>query len=148
MRISETGLDLIKHFEGLRLNAYKCPAGVWTIGYGSTGSHVTPDLKITEEEAERLLRHDLGRFEHGVEELVKVDLAQDEFDALVSFAFNLGLGALEQSTLLRLLNQSKRMEAAAQFARWDKAGGKPLPGLTKRRRAEAALFRGDDWRTA
>lgn len=148
MNISETGLDLIKAFEGLRLTAYVCPAGVLTIGYGSTGSHVKPGMRITEEEADALIEKDLERFEHGVESLVKVEISQNEFDALVSFAFNLGLGALGQSTLLRLLNQSKYMEAAAQFKRWDKAGGKTLAGLTRRRLAEAALFRGDDWRSA
>lgn len=148
MKISDNGLDLIRAFEGLRLTAYKCPAGVWTIGYGSTGPHVKEGLTITEGWADALLRKDVERFEEGVEALVKADIGQNEFDALVAFSFNVGLGNLGQSTLLRLLNQSDYMGAAAQFGKWVYAGKKVLPGLVRRRQAEAALFRGDDWRSA
>lgn len=146
MRISETGLDLIKHFEGLRLKAYKCPAGVWTIGYGSTGPHVEEGTTITEGWADALLRKDVERFEKGVEELVKVDLAQDEFDSLVAFSYNVGLGNLKNSTLLRKLNQGDYASAALEFAKWNKAAGKVLTGLTRRREAESRLFQGLSWR--
>lgn len=148
MKISDNGLALIKSFEGLSLTAYTCPAGVLTVGFGSTGPHVKPGMRITEAEADALLSKDLERFETGVESLVTADIGQDEFDSLCSFAFNVGLGNLEQSTLLRLLNRSDYMGAAAQFGKWIYAGKKVLPGLVRRRHAEAALFRGDDWRTA
>lgn len=146
MRISETGLDLIRYFEGLRLTAYQDAVGVWTIGYGSTGPHVTPGLTITAEEAESLLRHDVARFEEGVDEVVKVSLSQDEFDALLSFSFNLGLGNLRQSTLLRKLNAGDFAAAASEFKRWNRAGQRILAGLTRRREAEARLFQGLEWR--
>ncbi len=148
MRTSDNGRSLIKSFEGLRLDAYTCPAGVLTVGYGSTGPHVKPGMRITEDEADALLSKDLERFETGVESLVTADIGQDEFDALVSFSFNVGLGNLGQSTLLKLLNRHDYMGAAAQFGKWIYAGKKVLPGLVRRRHAEAALFRGDDWRTA
>lgn len=147
MQISANGLDLVKRFEGLKLTAYRCPAGVLTIGYGSTGPHVTEGLSITEEFAEDLLVDDLARFERGVSELVKVPLDQDEFDALVSIAFNIGLGAFRGSTLLRKLNAKDYAGAAQEFRRWDKAKGKALPGLTKRRHAESMLFQSQPWRT-
>ena len=145
--ISEEGLSLIKQFEGCKLTAYKCPAGVWTIGYGSTGVHVHEGLNITQEYAEQLLRDDLERFEVGVERVVKIEPTQSQFDALCSFAFNLGTGRLEASTLLKRVNARAFADAAAEFMKWDKAGGKALTGLTKRRAAEAALFLGKDWRS-
>lgn len=148
MRISQNGLDLIKHFEGMEPKAYRCPAGVLTIGYGSTGKHVKPGMTITEAEAEALLRKDVGRFEDAVGKLVRVKLDQDEFDALVSFAFNLGAGNLAESTLLKKLNAADFGGAYKEFGKWTKAAGKTLPGLVKRRAAEAALFAGDDWRKA
>ena len=141
MKISDKGLNLIKEFEGCRLTSYVCPAGVLTIGYGSTGSHVKSGMTITKEEAENLLRKDVSRFETAVNDLVKVSLNQGQFDALVSFAFNLGSGALAESTLLRLLNNSDYEGAAAQFDRWVKAGAVTLEGLVRRRNAEEALFR-------
>jgi len=143
MKLGKDGLQLIKNFEGLRLEAYICPAGVLTIGYGSTGPHVKPGMKITQAEAERLLLKDLERFEAAVNDLVKVPLTQSMYDALVSFAFNCGIGALEDSTLLRLLNQRNYTGAAAQFDRWTKGPNGPLPGLVRRRDAEEALFRKD-----
>lgn len=139
MNISEAGLDLIKHYEGLRLDAYRCPAGVWTIGYGHTGPDVHDGLTITNERADELLRADIMRFEEGVEKSAP-NCTQGQFDALVSFAFNLGLGNLRSSTLLRLHNAGDFAEAAAQFIRWDRAGGRELPGLQARRKAEAALY--------
>jgi len=139
MHTSETGLALIRQFEGLRLLAYKCAAGVWTVGYGSTAG-VKPGQSITKERAEELLREDVARFEAHVRRLVRVSITQGQFDALVAFAFNVGHGALERSTLLRLLNDGKYDEAALQFNRWVKGGGKDLPGLVRRRAAERALF--------
>lgn len=142
MKISPKGLAVIKQFEGLRLTAYKCPAGVLTIGYGSTGNHVKPGMTITEQEAERLLLDDLARFEVGVQEVIKQPLTQGQFDALVSFSFNVGLGALRESTLAAKLKAGDVTGSANEFARWNKAGGKVLPGLVKRREAERALFVG------
>jgi lysozyme len=141
--ISPAGLNLIKDFEGLRLSTYKCASGIDTIGYGSTGSHVKPGMQITQSEADALLAKDLVRFEQAVDSAVKVPINQSQFDALVSFAFNCGVGALQESTLLRLLNQRDYIGAAAQFDRWVKGPNGPLPGLVRRRDAEEALFRKD-----
>lgn len=140
MITSDQGVDLIKRFEGCRLQSYRCPAGVWTIGYGHTGTDVTEGRRITIEEADRLLREDLAHMERRVRQLVTAPLTQNQFDALVSFAFNVGLGALERSTLRKKLNTQDYRGAAAQFLVWDKAGGKVLPGLVRRRRAERDLF--------
>lgn len=141
MRTSENSLALIRQAEGLRLRAYKCPAGVWTIGFGTTAG-VKEGQVITKERAEDLLRDDVKRFEDQVLRLVKVPLTQGQLDALVSFTYNLGAANLSNSTLLRLLNAGDYKGAAAQFDRWTKAGGKELPGLVKRRAAERALFEG------
>lgn len=138
--INDAGLRLIKTFEGLVLTAYLCPAKVWTVGWGSTGPHVKPGMKISKQEAEDLLRDDLRRFEDGVESLVTVPLNDNQFSALVSFSFNVGLGALGGSTLLRLLNQGAYEAVPAQLMRWNKAAGRVLPGLSRRREAEAALW--------
>jgi len=141
VNISHKGVELIKLFEGCRLETYLDAADVPTIGYGSTGSHVRMGMKITKEEAEQLLLDDLKRFEAGVSEQVTVPLNQNEFDALVSFSFNVGLGALNRSTLLRMLNDgASKSVVASQFLRWNKVNGKPLEGLTRRRKAERALF--------
>jgi lysozyme len=139
MNISPAGLGLIKTFEGLRLTAYTCPAGVLTIGYGSTGPHVTPGKTITEAEAEALLLKDLTRFEKAVNSLVKVPLSQGAYDALVSFTFNCGEGALTESTLLRKLNagEDPNTTAKVELPRWTNNG---LAGLVKRRAAEVELF--------
>ena len=139
MQISERGLDLIRRFEGLRQGAYRCPAGIWTIGYGHTGPDVRKDLTISKEEADALLRADVARFEAGVRRIAGA-CTQGQFDALVSFAFNLGLGALMSSTLLRKHKAGDRDGAAEQFGRWVHAGGRKLPGLVRRRAAEAALY--------
>lgn len=142
MKISEEGLDIIKSFEGLELKTYKDSVGVLTIGWGSTGSHVKPGMVITKGQAEELLKQDVSRFEKGINDLVKVPLTQNQFDALVSFSFNLGLGNLKSSTLLRKLNMSDYSGAAGEFLRWNKAGGKVLNGLTRRRQAEKDMFEG------
>ncbi|MCG7598862.1 lysozyme [Halomonas sp. McH1-25] len=139
MRTSDRGVELIKEFEGCRLRAYQDSAGVWTIGYGST-TDVEPGDCITPEAAERLLRRDLQEAEETVEALVKVPLNQCQFDALVSFAFNLGYGNLSSSTLLRKLNAHNYSGAQAEFKRWIYAGGQKLAGLERRREAEAQLF--------
>lgn len=139
MRISQRGLDLIKHFEGCKLKAYLCPANVWTIGYGSTGPHVTEGLVISQARAEELLRQDLARFEQGVSRLAP-RATQGQFDALVSFAFNCGLRALENSTLLRRHNAGAHQQAADEFLRWNRAGQRILPGLTRRRAQERSLY--------
>lgn len=144
-KIGAEGLALIKRFEGLELTAYKDIVGVWTIGYGHTGQ-VKAGMVITEAEAETLLRRDLEYFQALVYRRVTVDLNQNEFDALVSLAFNIGPGSAQkigfnQSTLLRILNAgAPRAEVMLQFLRWGYAGGKLVPGLVRRRKAEAALF--------
>ena len=139
--INQAGIDLIKQWEGLRLDAYICPAGVWTIGYGSTGDHVYPGLTIGEPEAERLLRLDLQRFEDSVSKSVKVHLTDNEYAALCSFAFNVGCGAFESSTLLRRLNagENKGRVFTEELPRWSKANGQTLQGLLNRRNAEVEL---------
>ena len=139
MKTSQKGIDLITKFEGFRARAYKCPAGVWTIGYGHTKG-VKAGQSVTLEGAQDLLRQDLKNFEDWVNKLIRVQLTQGQFDALVSFCFNLGPGALDSSTLLKLVNQQKFALAADQFKRWNKAGGVELSGLTKRRAAERELF--------
>lgn len=141
MKTSSNGRALIREYEGEKLTAYVCPAGVLTIGVGHTGSDVTRGLTITKAQSDSLLVADLAKFEAAVAAAVKVPLTQNQFDALVSFAFNVGAGALRSSTLLKLLNARDYAGAAAQFGRWNKGGGRVLPGLTKRRAAEAALFR-------
>lgn len=143
-QINADGLRLLKSFEGLRLRAYQDSVGVWTIGYGTT-SGVRPGQVITEAQAEALLKRDLDRFEAAVEDLVTVPLNDDQFSALVSFTYNVGEGALASSTLLRLLNRRDYQGAADQFLRWNRAGGAELAGLTRRRRAERALFLGQDY---
>ena len=139
--INTAGLQLIKEFEGLRLDAYLCPAGVWTVGYGSTGDHVYPGQRITEPEAEELLRKDLWRFEDCVSSQVKVGLTDNEYAALVSFAFNCGCGAFQGSTLLRRLNAGdpKQRVFSEELPKWVRGGGRVLPGLVRRREAEIAL---------
>ncbi len=139
--INDAGIDLIKRWEGLRLDAYLCPAGVWTIGYGSTGEHVYPGQTIAEPEAERLLRLDLARFEDVISKSVKVPLSDDEFAALVSWAFNVGCGAAESSTLVRRLNAGEPKERVfnEELMRWTKENGLKLQGLVNRRQAEIDL---------
>ena len=148
MRMSAEGLALVKEFEGLRLKAYKCPANVWTIGYGHTSAagspEVNPGMEITKDEAEEILKRDMVQYEAGVERLVKVKLTQGQFDALVDFAYNAGVGALAKSTLLKRVNEERFDDVPAEFMKWTKGGGKELPGLVRRRRAEVKLWRGLD----
>ena len=147
MRTGDEGIALIRHFEGCRLDAYLCPAGVWTIGYGHTRG-VKEGETIDQEAAEAFLIEDLEEFEGYVTEMVEVPLSQSQFDALVSWTFNLGPGNLERSTLLAKLNQGEYTDVPFEIKRWTRAGGVILPGLVKRRDAEAALFEGRDWKGA
>lgn len=139
MNVSENGLDLIKRFEGCRLSAYQDSVGVWTIGYGHTRGVKRGD-KITRAQADEFLAQDAADAASDVERRVKVPLNQNQFDALVSFTFNLGDGNLKSSTLLRRLNEGNYRAAADQFGRWVFAGGVLLDGLVKRREAERQLF--------
>lgn len=147
MRVSQRGIDLIKEFEGFERDAYPDPGSggePYTIGYGTTrypdGGKVRLGDSISKMEAEKCLAHDLVRFEQSVQSLVEVPLTQNQFDALVSFTYNLGTTALANSTLLRELNKGRYESAAAQFERWVYAGGKKLKGLIRRRIAEKQLF--------
>ena len=143
-RASERGQALLHGFEGFRAEAYKDSVGVWTIGYGTTVSDGTPVQKgdhVTRAEADRLFEHDLQRFEKAVRALITVPLTQSQFDALVSFAYNVGVNALRTSTLRRYLNAGRYDEAADQFLRWNKGGGRVIAGLTHRRKAERKLFK-------
>ena len=144
MNISQEGLSLIKKFEGCEYNAYKCAAGVWTIGYGHTAGVKEGDL-VTQQEAENLLTKDLEEFEESVIEAVDMPMSQHQFDALVSWTFNLGPSNLNSSTMLKVLNKGDYEDVPAQIKRWNKAGGKVLEGLTRRREAEALLFEGKEW---
>ncbi len=137
---SEDGLALTRRFEGLRLEAYQDCAGVWTIGYGHTGPDVFSGRKVSELEAEALLRADAAEAVACVNRVVTVPIRQNHFDALVDFCFNAGVHAFTRSSLLQCLNQGYFEEAAAQFGLWVHAGGKVVPGLVKRRAAEAAMF--------
>ncbi len=145
MRTGRNGVELIRHFEGCRFDAYLCPAGVWTIGYGHTADVKEGD-SIDQEAAEAFLIEDLETFEQAVTRLVEVPLTQQQFDALVSWTFNLGAGNLAESTLLKKLNNYQYAEVPEQMMRWVRAGGKVLDGLVRRRAAEAALFQSKDWR--
>ncbi len=140
MNVSETGLDLIRQFEGLRLTAYDDSVAVHTIGYGHTLGVCAGDT-CTQEQADKWLKEDAHHAENCVNHCVSVDLTQGEFDALVSFVFNLGCGALTGSTLLRKLNDGDYDGAAIEFRKWNHAGGQVLAGLTERRTAEVELFR-------
>lgn len=142
MKTSNAGLSLIKGFEGFRAKAYVCPAGVLTIGYGHTGPDVKPGMTITETRGTELLAQDVSRFERAVDKFVKVPLSQNQYDALVSFTYNVGEGKLQSSTLLKKLNAKDYAGAAAQFDRWNKGGGKVLAGLVRRRAAERKMFEG------
>lgn len=142
MKINDAGLELIKSFEGLRLDAYPDPATggePWTIGYGSTRD-VVPGMTITQEEADERLRADVATFEECVERAVGQHVNENEFAACVSLAFNIGCTNFRTSTLANLLRQGRNEEAAHQFVRWNRAAGKVMAGLTRRREAERDLF--------
>jgi lysozyme len=145
MEINDAGIELIKSFEGVKLVPYKDPIGIPTIGIGATfyqdGRKVAmTDPPMTEVQVTELLKFHLNKFEQGVSSIVKVPLNSNQFSALVSFAFNCGIGNLQGSTLLKKLNALDYLSAADQFLVWNKAGGKELSGLTRRRKAERDLF--------
>lgn len=144
MRTNQAGVNLIKEFEGFRSASYKCPAGVLTLGYGHTSAAgepiVRPGMTVTKAEAEKILRNDLRQYERAVEEAVKVELTPNQFSACVSLCYNIGAGAFKKSSVARFCKKKQWKQAADAFALWNKAGGKILPGLVRRRAAEAALF--------
>ena len=144
MKTSNEGISLIQKFEGCELEAYQCSAGVWTIGYGHT-KDVVEGMTITKEQAEQMLVDELHEYENYINEYVTVALSQNQFDALVSWVYNLGPANLKASTMLKVLNSGKYEDVPAQMKRWNKAGGKVLEGLIRRREAEACLFRGAEW---
>jgi lysozyme len=145
-KLSQKGLELIKQFEGLSLTPYVCDGGINTIGYGNTyytnGKKVTlKDKPLTLQQAEELLKFSLTTYEKAVDSFCRDDISQGNFDALVSFAYNLGTGALQKSTLIKKVNANpKDPTIKAEFMKWNKANGKVLAGLTKRRQAEANLY--------
>lgn len=143
LRINKKGIALIMGWEGFRGDAYVDPVGVWTIGYGHTKGVKSGD-RITEPEAYRLLIEELHHYEQGVRELVSVALTSNQFSALVSFAYNVGLGGFKNSTMRRKLNAQDYVGAAEEFGKWIKGGSRILPGLVRRRQAEKQLFNTKD----
>ncbi len=144
MNTSAEGIALIKKFEGCELEAYQCSAGVWTIGYGHTKDVEEGDT-ISKDQAEEMLVEELHEYENYVNEYVNVALSQNQFDALVSWVYNLGPANLKSSTMLKVLNDGKYEDVPYQMKRWNKAGGKVLDGLVRRREAEALLYQGREW---
>lgn len=142
MKISKKGIDFIIKEEGLVLSSYLCPAGVLTIGVGHTGKDVKKGMTITKEKALELLKQDLQKFENAVNKYVMTDLKQHEFDALVSFSFNVGTQAFKNSTLLKRINNNEDTESIKrEFYKWKYGGGKVLPVLVARRKREYLLFK-------
>ena len=139
MKLGERGTEILKYFEGCKLTAYQDSVGVWTIGYGHTKG-VYDGMTITQEEAEQMLLTELEEYEGYVEKYVTVPLTQNQFDALVVWVYNLGPTNFRNSTLLKELNSGNYTAAGKEITRWNKAGGKVLAGLVKRREAEAELF--------
>ena len=145
MHMSQGGLDnLLKKFEGCKLKAYRCPAGILTIGYGHTSAAGDPEvhdgMTITQQQAEDILKADLVKYEQPVAAMVKVDLEQNQFDVLVDFAYNAGVGALKTSSLLKKVNAGDFAAVPDELMKWTKGGGKVLPGLVRRRQAESAWW--------
>lgn len=132
--------SFVAQFEGLSLTAYRCPAGVLTIGYGHTGKDVLEGQTITEDEALALLVDDLKRHFQDIKRLVVVEVTENQCIALLSFAFNVGAASFRRSSVLKNLNRGATLQAAESFLLWNRAGGKVLPGLTRRRNAERRLF--------
>ena len=145
MNISNKGIELIKKFEGCRLKAYQDSVDVWTIGYGHTEG-VYEGMEISQHQADIMLGSDLVKYANYINEYVTVSLNPNQFDALTSWVYNLGPGNLKSSTMLKVLNEGSYDDVPFQIKRWNKAGGKVLKGLVRRREAEAELFAtGDDW---
>lgn len=144
MKTSNNGISIICRFEGLRLQSYMCSAGILTIGFGHTGPEVKEHMTITKDKAVEFLKADLQKFEDRLRVLVKIPLLQHEFDALISLMFNIGAGAFSKSTLLKWLNEGRKMDASLEFLSWNKIAGQPISGLTTRRSLERDLFLGKD----
>jgi len=144
LNISQEGLDLIKKFEGCELTSYQDSVDVWTIGYGHTKG-VEEGQEITQDEAEEMLASELDEYEGYINDMVECDLEQCQFDALVAWVYNLGPTNLKSSTMLKRLNSNDLDDVPNQIKRWDKAGGKVLAGLVRRREAESLLFEGKEW---
>jgi lysozyme len=144
LKTGPKGLALVREFEGCELKAYRDAVGIWTIGYGHTAAAGPPvpkaGMTISATEAEEILKRDLGKYEKTVLDAVRVPLSQEQFDALVSFTFNVGPGNFRSSTLLKRLNSGNYVDVPNQLKRWNKAGGRVLRGLTRRREAEAFLW--------
>lgn len=140
MRTSRAGIELIKKYEGFQSVPYRCPAGYWTVGYGHVLAVHEPRSAVTREQAEQLLQNDIRHAELSLTALVSVTLAQAQFDALVSFVFNLGSGAFERSALRREVNRQAHENVPDQLMRWVYAAGQKMKGLQRRRAAEAALY--------
>ena len=140
MRLNLRGLDIIRRFEGLKLEAYQDPVGIWTIGYGHTGPEVVKGLKVTEQEASEQLIRDINTTERQLDKALKVVLNRNQYSALVSLVFNIGIGNFQKSTLLRVLNEGDYGKAAKEITRWTYAGKSQLLGLIKRRAEEKMLF--------
>jgi len=138
MRCNDKGLAIIRKWESLRLKAYKCSADVWTIGWGHTKG-VKQDDVCTIEKANEYFKEDLEEKELQINNL-NLQLTDNEYSALISFIFNIGIGNFTKSTMLRLLKQNKKIEASNEFQKWNKCKGETLDGLTKRRRDERDLF--------
>lgn len=140
MKINDAGIELIKLFENCKLHAYQDIVGIWTIGYGHTGDCAVEGNSIDQSTADALLIEDLEKFEKGVSKLLTCNANENQFSALVCFSFNIGLHALGSSHLLSKLNAGDVAGALKEFLRWDRAGGKEVPGLLRRRQAEQTLF--------
>ena len=150
--MSQAGIDaLLKKFEGCKLSSYRCPANVCTIGYGHTSAAGSPtvvdNMKITQKQADDILRKDLVKYETGVHDLVTQPLSQNQFDVLVDFAYNAGLGNLKSSTLLKKVNAGQFDAVPAELMKWTKGGGKTLPGLVRRRQAESTWWSAESEKT-
>ena len=144
MIASKEAEDLIKQFEGCHLKAYRCPAGLWTIGWGTTGPGIQEGLVISQHTADMMLKAHVQDIALDLTDILGVQkLKQHQFDALVSFVYNIGIGAFKKSTMLKYIKAYKMAEAALEFEKWTKAGGQELPGLVKRRKAEKKLFIGE-----
>ena len=145
MKTSEEGLELIKSFEGCETTAYQDSVGVWTIGYGHTKG-VEEGQTCSIEDAETMLSDEMVEYEGYINNMVKVELEQHEFDALVAWVYNLGPTNLGESTMLKVLNDGQFGRVPDEMRRWNRAGGQGLQGLVRRREAEALLFQGEDWK--
>lgn len=140
MTFTDAGLELLKSFEGCELASYQDQGGVWTVGYGHTGADVHPDMTINQAMADALLLQDLSSTESQVQKLIKVQVTDNQYSALVCFAYNIGCGNLAKSTLLNCVNHNQFGDASGEFIRWNHINGVVSGGLTRRREAEAALF--------